>query len=111
MKKIILCIAMILLSAQSVSAKNCWVWTGENMLVYVEDTELEWNEDYTEFSITVIDVYGESNKVNRNKFYFYERDDNWFYNIGGTPEIMPVSKNNVSGYILEFAQNFIEETF
>ena len=51
------------------------------------------------------------NKSSRSKFYFYVRDENWFYNIGGKPEIMPVSKTNVSGYILEFAQNFIEENY
>lgn len=106
MKKIFLCMAIIFLSVQNVSAKNCWVWSGENIEVYVEDSELEWDENRKEFSVTVIDVIGK-NSV-RSKFYFYERDENWFYNIGGKAEIMPVSKVNVSGYILEFAQKFLE---
>ena len=108
MKKYFLCIAIIFLSAQNCMAKNCWVWSGDNITVYVEDTELEWNENLTEFSVTVIDVI--DNKSSRSKFYFYVRDENWFYNIGGKPEIMPVSKTNVSGYILEFAQNYLSES-
>lgn len=107
MKKYFLCALIFLLSAQNVSAKHCWVWSGENIEIYVEDTELVWEENRTEFSVTVIDVVDK--KSSRSKFYFYERDGDWFYNIGGKAEIMPVSKTNVSGYILEFAQDFLSE--
>lgn len=109
MKKIFLLLIGLFFFAPIAHAKHCWVWTGENINVYVEDSELEWNENGKEFSVTVIDVFGEDGKkINRNKFYFYEREKNWFYAIEGKQTIMPVSKANVSGYILEFAQSKIK---
>jgi len=80
------------------------VWTGDGIEVFVEDTTVEFSEDRKEFSITVIDtVIGQKN-FHLSRFNFYQQDEKWFYNITGKGIVIPVSKTNASGYILEFVE-------
>ncbi len=104
MKKIFLSLAILFFCAQTVHAAHHWVWSGENITVYVEDTSLEWERNGREFSIKVIDVVGKSAGV--SFLNFYEREGTWYYGITGKREIMPVSYVNASGNILDFAKKF-----
>ena len=72
MKKIFLSLAILFFCAQTVHAAHHWVWSGENIEVYVEDTSLEWEKSGTEFSVKVIDVVGKSAGV--SYLNFYERE-------------------------------------
>ena len=110
MKKIFLCTAILFFCCQISYAENIWVWGNNDINVFVEDSELEWDKNEKEFSVTVIDIIAEPNRKVQNKFTFYEREKNWFYCIGGKPEIIPVSKLNSSGYILDFAKDFLAKS-
>lgn len=104
MKKIFLSLAILFFCAQTVYATHNWVWSGENIEVYVEDTSIEWEKNGAEFTVKVIDVIGKSAGV--SYLNFYEREDSWYYGIVGKREIMPVTYANASGNILDFAKKF-----
>ena len=104
MKKFFLSLAILFFCAQTVHAAHHWVWSGENIEVYVEDSSLEWEKNGREFSIQVNDVVGKSAGV--SFLNFYEREGTWYYGITGKREIMPVSYVNASGNILDFAKKF-----
>ena len=88
----------------SANAQHNWVWTGDGIEVFVEDTTVEFSDDRKEFSVTVIDtVIGQKN-FHLSRFNFYQQDEKWFYNITGKGIVIPVSKTNASGYILEFVE-------
>lgn len=110
MKKFFLCAAILFFCSQISHAANIWVWGNDDINIFIEDSELEWNENEKEFSVTVIDVVKNHNIKGRNKFMFYRKEENWFYCISGKPEIIPVSKTNASGYILDFAKDFLAKS-
>ena len=104
MKKICAVIFALLFFCASANAQHNWVWTGDGIEVFVEDTTVEFSDDRKEFSITVIDtVIGQKN-FHLSRFNFYQQDEKWFYNITGKGIVAPVSKTNASGYILEFVE-------
>lgn len=111
LKKIILLAVIFFVNFSAVNARHNWVWTGDGIEIYVEDTTVEFSEDRKEFSVTVIDtVIGQKN-FHLSRFNFYRQDEKWFYNITGKGTVIPVSKTNASGYILEFVEkNFPAET-
>lgn len=106
MKKIFLCTVILFFSCQVSYAENQWIWGNKDISIFVEDTELTWDKNGKEFSVTVIDIISGQNDKRKNVLNFYEREKNWFYCIKGSPEIIPVSKVNSSGYILDFAKKF-----
>ena len=110
MKKIFLCMTILFFCTQTSHAEHMWIWGNKDINIFVEDTELEWDKDGKEFSVTVIDIITGSNETGRNKLQFYEREKNWFYSLAGKPEIIPVTKLNASGFILDFAKDFLSKT-
>ena len=106
LKKIFLIFLIAFFFCRTADARHNWVWTGNGIEIYVEDTTIEFSDDYSEFSVTVIDqVVGEKN-FHLSRFNFYRKNENWFYNITGKGIVIPVSKANASGYILEFVEKF-----
>ncbi len=104
LKKFFLCAAILFFFCQNVSAQHNWVWTGDGIEVFIEDTTIDFSDDGKEFSVTVIDkIIGQKN-FHLSRFNFYRQDENWFYNITGKGIVVPVSKTNASGYILEFVE-------
>ena len=107
MKNFFVLAAILFFSVQTVHAQHQWVWSGKNIEVYVEDTTVDVSEDKKEFSITVIDhLLGQKN-FHLSRFEFYQQDENWFYSITGKGIVVPVSKTNSSGYILDFVKEKI----
>ena len=107
LKKIFLCAAILFFFSQNVSAQHNRVWTGDGIEVFVEDTTIDFTDDGREFSVTVIDQVIGQKKFHLSRFNFYRQDENWFYNITGKGVVVPVSKTNSSGYILEFVENIL----
>ena len=104
LKKIFLLLIIFSINFSVADARHQWVFTGNNIEIFIEDTTIEISDDRSEFSVTVIDkVIGQKN-FHLSRFNFYRREGNWFYNITGKGTIVPVSKTNASGYILEFIQ-------
>ena len=109
LKKIFLLLIIFLLNFSAVEAKHNWVYTGDGIEIFVEDTTIEISDDRKEFSVTVIDkIIGQKN-FHISRFNFYRQDENWFYNITGKGTVIPVSKTNASGYILEFVEKIFPE--
>ena len=106
-KKIFLSAAILFLFSQNVSAQHNWVWTGDGIEVYIEDTTIDFSDNGKEFSVTVIDKVIGQKKSHLSRFNFYQQGENWFYNITGKGNIIPVSKTNASGYILEFVEKLM----
>ena len=71
MKNFFLCAAILFFCSQTSHAANIWVWGNDDINIFIEDSELEWNENEKEFSVTVIDVVKNHNIKGRNKFMFY----------------------------------------
>ena len=94
-------------SCSDANAQHNWVWTGDGIEVFVEDTTIDFTDDGEEFSVTVIDQVIGQKKFHLSRFNFYRQDENWFYNITGKGVVVPVSKTNSSGYILEFVENIL----
>jgi len=111
LKKIFLLLMILLLNFSVAEARHQWIYTGDNIEIFIEDTTIEISDDKSEFSVTVIDkVIGQKNFHLSRFNFFYRQGENWFYNITGKGTIIPVSKTNASGYILEFIQqNFLAE--
>ena len=110
MKKIFLFMMTLFFCSQIASAAHQWVWENDSVTIYVEDTTVDVSEDGKEFSVTVIDVLREKNTFHLSRFNFYQKDENWFYNITGKGIVVPVSHTNVSGYILDFAKKYLPES-
>jgi len=92
---------------QNANAQHNWVWTGDGIEVFVEDTTIDFSDDGSEFSVTVIDKLIGQKNFHLSRFNFYRQDENWFYNITGKGIVVPVSKTNASGYILEFVEKIL----
>ena len=105
----VLTVAILMFNLQIAFAAHQWVYSGENIEVYVEDTTIDVSEDGKEFSITVIDKIVGQKTAHLSRFNFYQQDDNWFYNITGKGIVVPVSHTNSSGYILDFAKKYLPE--
>jgi len=92
---------------QNANAQHNWVWTGDGIEVFVEDTTIDFSDAGSEFSVTVIDKLIGQKNFHLSRFNFYRQDENWFYNITGKGIVVPVSKTNASGYILEFVEKIL----
>ena len=104
MRKIFALAAILFFFAQPVHAQHHWIWSGDDIEVYVEDTTVDVSDDRKEFSITVIDYLKGQKNFHLSRFEFYRQDENWFYSITGKGIVAPVSKTNSSGYILDFVK-------
>ena len=108
-KRIFLLVACIFFLAPTVHAQHQWVWGNEKINVYVEDSEVVWNEKFDECRVKVFDVIEGQDKYGSNEFYFYLSDGEWFYYIAGQKDIMPVTHQNCSANILEFAKKYLPQ--
>ena len=107
MKKFFAVFFALFFFSQSANAQHNWIYTGDGIEIYVEDTTIDFSDDGEEFSVTVLDkIIGQKN-FHLSRFNFYCQNENWFYNITGKGVIVPVSKKNASGYILEFVEKIL----